>query len=321
MADFKTLPYAKILKLAVLGAFLAGAWLLLFWYSNAALAAGAYRDWITPISLLVFTIPLTALSTIAFGPKTYFLLTAALSFALLGFFPMDVYALLGVALVFFGFWRAFHRAQFELHNNIKFAPSHIVRNVGAVILLAFMLTLSFQVYAHVASDITNDDEGFYGRMANAVTKGILPMIEKRVPGFSQEISLDQFIVNGFNQSLESGIELSPEQRQLELSASRSELAKSLGIALSGQEPLSKVVQLVVEAQIKDLIGNFERRGLPLNSLLPAIYALAIFSLLRILSYFVDLAAQAVSVFLFRLLKITRFIRINTTQILAEQVEI
>jgi len=321
MADFKTLPYAKIFKLSVLGLFFAGGWLALFWFSNSALAEGAYRDWLTPIALLIIAIPLTALSAIAFGPKTYFLLTAALSFAFLGFFTPDFYALLGVALVFFGFWRAFHRAQFELHNNIKFAPSHIVRNVGSIILLAFMLMLSFQVYARVASDIANDEDGFYGRMANTVTKGILPIIEKQVPGFEQDLTLDQFIVNGLNKNFENNSELTPQLRQLELSASRSELSKSLGIAVSGQEPLSQVVLLVVEGQLKDLVANFERRGLPLVSLLPAVYSLAIFSLLRILSYFVGLAAQAVSVFLFWLLKATRFIRINTTQILAEQVEI
>lgn len=321
MADFKTLPYAKIAKLVFVALLLAASWLGLFYTAAAALTQGVYRDWLPPLLLLIAALPVTALATVVFGPKTYFFLSSALALASLAFFPVDLYALLGVALVFFGFWRAYHRAQFELHNNIKFAPSHIVRSIGSIVLLSFMLLLSFQVYDRVALDIANDESGFYARIADAVTKGVLPLVEKQIPGFEQNLTLDQFIVNGFAGSVPSLSDLGPEQRAAQISKSRSELARSLGIIVTGQEPLSQVVQLVVEAQIKEITDNFARRGLPISTLLPAVYALAIFSLLRILSFFVMLAAEVVNVALFWVLRITHFIRITTTQILAEQVEI
>ncbi|MCL5435703.1 MAG: hypothetical protein M1275_01320, partial [Patescibacteria group bacterium] len=286
MVDLKALPYVKTAKLVFVSLLLAALWLGLFYATAAALTVGAYRDWLTPLILLVAALPMTALAAVVFGPKSYFLLSSVLSLASLPFFPRDLYALLGVALLFFGFWRAYHRAQFELHNNIKFAPSHIIRSVGSIVLLAFMLLLSFQVYDHVAMDIANDEAGFYARIANTVTKGVLPLVEKQIPGFEQDLTLDQFVVNGFAGSVPGLSDFSAEQRAAQIAEGRSELAKSLGIIVTGQEPLSQVVQLTVEAQIKEITDNFSRRGLPVSTLLPAVYALAIFSLLRILSVFV-----------------------------------
>jgi hypothetical protein len=321
MVDLKTLPYIKLAKLGFVALLLAALWGSLFYFTNEACKLGVYRDWLTPLALLVLALPVTALAAVIFEPKSYFVLTSILALALLLFFPADIYGLLGVALIFFGFWRAYHRAQFELHNNIKFAPSHIMRSVGSMVLLSFILLLSFQVYDRVALDIANNESGFYARVANTVTLGVLPVVEKKIPGFERDLTLDQFIINGFAGSVPGLFELSQQQRMELIEQNRSELAKSLGIIVSGSEPLSQVVQLTVEAQIKDLVDNFVRHGVPIATLLPAVYALAIFSLLRILSGLVMWLAIAVNAVLFWILTITRFLRVTATQILAEQIEI
>lgn len=319
MVDFKTLPYAKITKLVFTGLLLVFVWLVLFFYTGQALSAGLYQTWFIPAAIAATAIPVTALAAIVFGPVAYFILTIAVSFALLGFFPLNLYALLGVTLMFFGFWRAYHRAQFELHNNIKFAASHIVRNVSSIILLTFLMMVSFQLYAKISSDIAVDETSFFGRLADSVTRGVLPIVERQIPGFEPDMGLDQYIVNSFQTSLPNFDSLPLETKQDQIAQSRLQLADSLQISVTGQEPLSEVARLAVAAQIEAIVNSFDQRGLPLPALLPAIYALAIFSLLRIISYFVGLVAQIVGLSLFWILRASHFFHIVNAQILAERV--
>ncbi|MBI4054255.1 MAG: hypothetical protein HY397_02915 [Candidatus Doudnabacteria bacterium] len=316
-----TTPLVKVVKVSAVMLTVILVWLFLFHYTQIALTTEQVADWLLPAVLLVAGIPLTALAVIVVDQRLFFLLAVGLSFAYLAFFPLSLYALLAIALVFFGFWRAYHHTQFELHNNIKFAPNSVLRSVASIILLSYLLVVSFNVYGSIAGQLALDKSGFYSRLSRAVTKGVLPIIERELPGFDPGLTLDDYLITSFSSTLIDYETLPVEQQQQYLAERREQLMASLGIAANGDEPLSKVTELAVEQKIAELVEGFEKKLLPISAVLPAVYALAIFSLLRLLSVVVGLVSQAGGVALFWLLRLSGFLRVTTVEILAEHVEI
>jgi hypothetical protein len=310
----KAFPAAKLIKaLAAAIAFLA-VWLLALNFTEQALTLRRLPQIAWSTGLLVLFVPLAALCAAVLPRWWYLSLAAAASLGYLIFFPTTLYSVLAVLLFAFGFWQTYNRTHFELINNIKFAPQHIIRRASRTLLLVFMLAVTVNIYATVAHELTVDPASFYRQIADQVTRGVLPIVEKQLTGFQRNETLDQFIVRGFAESQPMFASLPETMKTEQIAASRQRILEQLGINASGTEPLSDVAQKAIEAQLKDLVE-------PYSAFLPLVYGLAVFSLLRILSIFLDLLAKAWGYFLFWALRRTRFLKITTTQILAEHVEI
>jgi len=290
-------------------------WILLLQQTAVAVTQHDYITWIAPIVLVIAFIPVAALAAVILDPRVYFVYSLALPFAYLLFFPSDIFAVLSITFLFFGLWRTFHRTAFELNNNIKFAPSHIMRRVSSIIILVILLTVAFNIYSRVSSEISQDPNGFYARLSNLMTRGILPVVERQLDNFNPNDTIDQFIVKGFTDTEPSFRDLPAEERQVEIEQSRERLLDQLGITAQGSDLLSDVTRKAIQERIREFsTPNY-------LWVIPVIYALAVFSVLRLLSVVVRLIAQAWGMFLFWLLKKSNFFKISTTQILAEHVEI
>jgi len=305
----------RLAKRIILAIATAGLWVFMLKYLQETIVLREYQYWLLPALLIIILIPVIALSAITLPKRVFLLLALGLSGAYLVFFPFDVIALPAVLTLFFGFWRAFHRAQFEQENNVRFAPNHLVKRVSSMMILVLLLVISANVYQSIAEEIRQDADAFYSRLARGVTKGVLPIVERQLTSFNAGQTLDEFIVEGFEENTPEFLAMSPEERAQQISASRERIVDQFGITATGREPLSDITQRAVEAQISELVS-------PRYAwLVPVIYSLAIFSLLRILAVIGQLITQAWGIFIFWLMRKTEFIRITTTQIPAEKVEI
>lgn len=306
-------------KTVFLASFWVLAWIMALFQTKQAVLARLPFAILSASLWLAGAVALTAVCSAAVNPKIYFALSVGLSFAYLLFFPLTAVAVLAIAVLFFGFWRSFHRAQFELANNIKFSPASILRGVSRMLLLTFMLVVSFQIYGQTASDIASDEGAFYANLAGSVTRGVMPILERQLPGFEPQITLDDYLISGFSRGVPEYSSLPAEMKEDRLSQSRRDLASALGItAVSGGEPLSKIAELAVGAKLSGLAESLKGR-VPLNVVLPAVWAVIIFFLLRILALVLDWAARFLGLALFWILRKLRFFKITTVQILAERI--
>jgi len=205
--------------------------------------------------------------------------------------------------------------QFGLHNNIKFDASHIIKKVSSIFLLILLLVVSFNIYANVAEELRVNPTGFFTKLSQQVTKGVLPIIERQLEDFEPDVSLDQFIVSGLRDSFLGFQDLSSDVRQQQVSQNRSAILEQLGITAAGNEPLADITQRAVEAKVSELVQP------RFTWLVPIVYALAIFSILRILMIFTVWMIQIWGTLLFLLLRKSGFLKITETEILAEHVEI
>lgn len=304
-----------VLKQISVAIVLFAIWSALLYETNQAILLRDYVYWISPIVLMIGLIPTLALATIVFQKKVFFIITYGFSLVYLLFFPINIYAVLAIAFLVFGFWRAYHRTQFELRNDIKFAPNSILKKVGSMIILVFLLVVSFNVYATISQELKVDPDSFYSRLSYTVTKGVLPVVERQFDNFRSEIPLDQYIANSFSETAADFDTLSKVEQSRIISEGRNRILDQFEINAAGTEPLSDITQRAVEARVKDLVQP------KYSWLVPLVFGLAIFSLLRILSVFVLLVAQVLGIFIFWILRKLRFIKITTTQITAEYVEI
>ena len=305
----------RIIKLAVIALAMAVLWFFALQQIQNAITTSDFLDIIVPAGLLVIFVPLLALSGIAFGAREYFAGSVILSSLYLLFFPINVFALLAIAFLIFGFWRSHRRVQFDLHNNIKFDASHIIQRVGSIFLLILLLIVSFNVYANVAKELRADPTGFFARLSQVVTKGVLPIIERQFEDFEPDVSLDQFVISGLTDSFPGFQDLSSSERLQQVSQNRSTILEQLGITAAGDEPLADITQRAVEAKVSELVQP------RFTWLVPIAYALAIFSILRILMIFTVWIIQIWGTLLFLLLRKSGFLKITETEILAEHVEI
>jgi len=312
--DNKISSGSRTIKLVVVGVALFVLWFFILQQISSAIALRNVAFWILPTVLVIVFLPVAALAAVVFGPRVFFVFTLGLSLGYFVFFPFNIFAVLAVALLFFGFWRTYHRTQFELHNNVKFAPYQIVSRVSRAIVMVLLLVIAFNVYAAIANDLATDETAFYERLAGLVTKGVLPFVERQLTDFNSAESLDQFIIEGLVRTVPEFEDLPPEEREAQIAQSRQRILRQFNIDASGVEPLSEVTERAIEGKLKELIQ-------PFSAVLPLVYGLAIFSLLRILGFFVELLARIWGIFLFWLLRKTQFLKVTTTQILAEHVEI
>lgn len=306
---------SRLIKLFIVTVTVFALWLFILQQIQNAIATNNVLDIIAPAALLVIFMPLLALSGIAFSAREFFIGSVILSFFYLLFSPIDIFALLAITFMIFGFWRAYRRTQFGLHNNIKFDASHIIKRVSSIFILILLLVVSFNIYANVAQELRTDSSAFFTKLSQAVTKGVLPVVERQFEDFQPDVSLDQFIVSGLTDSLPGFRELPSSMRMQQVSQNRSTILEQLGISATGNEPLSDITQRAVEAKVSELI---QPRFI---WLVPIVYALAIFSILRVLMIFTIWITRIWGTLFFFLLKKSGFLKITETEILAEHVEI
>ena len=305
---------AKILKQVFAAAIVCALWAVILWQSQLVVSSISYVNWALPAAGLVLFMRFLALTAMILENRLYFILIAVLAFAYLLFFPINLYAVLAIACLLFGFWRAYFRVKFEMANHIKFGAHQIIRRASSMFMLAFLLVVSFNVLANVSEDLANDDSRIYSGLADMVTRGVLPIVERNLPGFHRALTLDQYIVNGFVNSIPQYQDLPPEVREGELAQSREQLLAYLHIQAVGSEPLTDIARRAVEIKLAEVLR-------PHAAFLPLIYGLVIFSLLRILAFFVEWLSLAFGALLFWILRKTEFLKITHTQIFAEHVEI
>jgi len=321
MSLFDREKIIRTAKITIVAGTWAAAWLLALQTTHLAILLLSPLSLVAPALWLAAAVILTALAAAVLDPRLYFLVSAAISFSYLIFFPLTIYAVLAIALLFFGFWRSFHRSQFELHNNIKFAASPILRLVTSLMLATFMLVVAFEVYSVTAKDIAADEGAFYGRLSATVTRGVLPILERQLSGFDPGLSLDDYLIGSFSKNQLDLKSLPADLREQQLEQSRQEILGSLGIQARGDEKLSRIADLAVQARLKDWARALQERGLPLPIILPAIYALLIFYTLRVIAFFLGIVSRAFGAALFWILRKTGFLKVETVQILAERVTI
>jgi len=290
-------------------------WFFVLSQTALAIESRDYIHWIAPTALIIGFISILTLATVALGHRLYFVIAWILAAIYLVIFPINIFAGLVVVFLAFGFWRAYHRTQFELHNNIKFAVSRILKRVTSITFLVFLLVISFNIYANIADEIKTNSDAFYSRLSASVTKGVLPIVERQFEDFQAEEPLDQFIVKSLIESAPEFRDLPAEEQQKQISQSRQRILDQFGISAAGSEPLSDITQRAVEERVKVLVQS------RYEWMVPVVFGLAIFSLLRILSVIAGLIARVLGLFMFWILRKARFIKIISTQITAEQVQI
>ena len=306
---------SRLIKIFVVIVVVFVLWYFTLQQIQNAIATNALLDIIAPTALLVIFVPFLTLSGIAFGARNFFIGSVILSSFYLLFFPIDIFALVAVVFLIFGFWRAYKRTQFGLHNNIKFDASHVIKRVSSIFFLVLLLVVSFNIYASVAEDLRADPSGFFTRLSQMVTKGVLPIVERQFEDFQPDVSLDQFIISGLTDSLPGFRDLPSSERLEQVSLNRSSILEQLGIAATGNEPLSDITQRAVETKVTELVQP------KFTWLVPIVYAMAIFSILRILMIFTVWIIQIWGSLLFLLLRKSGFLIVTETEILAEHVEI
>src|SRR3989344_1674398 len=308
---FNSQSVRKMLKLAAACVAYTGLWLLLLFMSGNFLKDSGVRDAILPAALLAGVIPFVTLAAIVISKRLFLAISFLLSVIALTAFPLNFYGLISVSVIFLGLWRAVARTKFELANNVKFTPSKIVSRVASVVLVAYLLAISVQVYSQIADRIAYDELGFYQPIAGGVTARALPIIERQLPGFHATSTLDEYLVESLRNSQPQNIQSVP---QADIDQSRAELLERLGISVSGQDPVADVIRSAIAIKLQELSA-------PYRQFLPALYTLAIFSLLRLAGYVVTAVSLLWGAAVFWLLRMTKFLKVTTAQIMAEHVEI
>lgn len=303
--------FKKIIKQLVFAATLICLWFVVLQKSQLSLNSFDYLNWLVPAGLLAVFSPLLALAAAVMDKRWYLSVAAILALGYLLFFPVNFYAPLAIGFLFFGFWYIRFRARFELTSRIKFASSQLFKRVSGILVLVFLLLISFNVYSKVAQQIASDENGFFERLADSVTSSVLPIIERQLPGFNPQMSLDQYLLNSFS-SNGSTSSLASTPGQLE--ANRQQMLTSLGITGTGAEPLTDITRLAIETKINETVKPYAR-------FVPLVYTFAIFSLLRILAIFVEWLGLFIGAALYSILQLSGFIKIIQTQVIAEKIEI
>jgi len=99
-----------------------------------------------------------------------------------------------------------------------------------------------------------------------------------------------------------------------LAQQRNDLAKTLGISLAGKETMSEVINKIINAKIRDLVG-------PAIGVLPFISAILIFVVLRLIFIPLGWLIILLALLIFQLLRIFKFVKIEKVMKEGEDVRI
>ncbi len=302
------------LKLGVVfGALLVG-WMYLLSFTALATLRIEPERWYQPAIVLALLCPAAALAAVSASRRVYLAVAFLFSISYFLFFPPSLIASASALMLLVGLWRLYERAQFELTNHVKFSASALVGRTSSALIIAFLAAVSVGVYGIMQSRISSDPAAFWDGMANSITRRFLPVLERQIPGFVPDQSIEQYLLdsyrNGGVQSVQPPPEITPET----LSAGQQELQRQLGVEVGRSETLSEVTRRAVSEKIDQWVK-------PYAAFLPAIYSLAIFSILRVVGIFIRYAAILWGVLFFKFLRAVRFVRLTKTEIVAERIDI
>jgi len=278
-----------------------------------------------------------------------YLLTIGLFFI---FFPFHYYLLIGAGLLFLILLLSHALMQKERNERLKISLRPIFKNGLKLTLFFLALFLALVSYFYPLVKIDEKGISLPPKILESVLKPLSKNLAQVLPFFESEITIDEMIGMSLLMEKIDPSSLSPEllkkfqgkdlkeinlqellkdpeiaeflkqeaKKQVKkvdpkiLARQRSEMSKSLGIELTGNEKIAEVINKLASKQLQRLLG-------PYIKYLPIISAILTFIVLSMIFVPFSWIVILVTLFVFMILKIFRIVRIEKVMREGEDVRI
>lgn len=253
----------------------------------------------------------------------FFLVLIAGSLTHFIFFPITIPNDIAAFLMFLGFWIWKRSVHGDMENRIKFSTLQVIPAGIGVTITLMLLSVSFTYYAYLAFDDGSE------RLLSGVTDTIVTSVDKMLPNYisnyDPNMTLDAFIQQSmemsalspslptdslFGEAIEEGLQ---SAQGAVLEESRREFLGTFDITADGSETMAGIVKKIVTRRIDMFITPFKK-------FIPAVLSLSLFFILRIFGFVYKPLIQIFSYLFYKVLLVTRFIRVGKIIIEKERLE-
>ncbi len=239
------------------------------------------------------------------------------------FFPISLFSVISVILLILAFLYWKREIRLDLQSRLKFTPRRVVQAGLSTAIGLAILAVSFTYYGFLVSGPNGSS-----RVVDSLVRGIADTINKILPTtypeYKPSMTLDAFIAgtSGISGAGAAGIgagiseqiinEAVKQAQGKALTEARQSFLDAFHIQANGTDTMDTVVQKIVRRQISQYVD-------PYVKFLPALFALALFFLLRIFTFLYKALIETFSTIVFTILKWMRFLSIEKIQVEAERV--
>jgi hypothetical protein len=271
--------------------------------------------WIWPAATTIVAIALLTLFSAINSTKTYAIALGVMSMAAyVIIFPKDPFVWVG-GLVFLAllFWFEL-RIRGEEKARVDFSIRRVTESGVNVIIYAFLILLALNIYHNTSEDFKSNPDGFYQALGHSAAKSARYISGGEGSGFDLNQSLDQYLEGETRRQVPNYDTIPQDFRDQYLEETKQEFFRQFNLQIPGDQPLAEVIATFAVNRVRESAEKF-------SALLPLIFTLIIFALLRTFSFVLRLLSLMFTWLIFKILYKIKFFRLSKAMIEVEKLEI
>lgn len=268
------------------------------------------------------------------------------------FFPFNYWLAVGLTVLFVAFILSRVLIQRERNERLKISMRSVFKVGLPWTMTMLALFIGFVGYFHPLTPTDKNEINLPSQILNWLVKPLAGTLSKALPMLSENTTIDEALATSVATQNIDLVSLSPallaqlkgknikdlspaelmkdpaiakilqaeaakQAKKINpqvLAQQRNDLAKTLGISLTGKETMSDVINKIINAKIKDMVG-------PAIGVLPFISAILIFVVLRLVFIPLGWLIILLALLIFQFLRIFKFVKIEKVMKEGEDVRI
>lgn len=245
-------------------------------------------------------------------------LTILSGFAIILFFPFSLVQIINFFVVVFGILLMRRIIKSRKKEFIHFSYYLITKRGISIFFLFLILFLSINTYVEISNSVKNNPDKFYSNIAEVIVKSSEPILKNQVEGFSQDMTVDEFLVGmniyGVLKKPEPKVNNDPAYSEESMQIAREQFSQSLGLSVTGKEQIGFLLKSVVQENTKNIFKNKE-------TIIPLLYTFIIFFSLRLLAFIISWIATLLGSLFFALLVKFNVVNLRDESVIVQTAEL